>query len=93
MRLIRPLGRTFAKSARAADLILKGHNVATEDILGSLDANSEIPNKTDLAGAQPMTAMEVSSLLADLTTVASVFGGDTQTALFIKAAGINAVIE
>tara|TARA_B100000029_G_scaffold146623_1_gene141950 strand:- start:2923 stop:3258 length:336 start_codon:yes stop_codon:yes gene_type:complete len=93
MRLVRPLGRTFAQAAHRAGVIQQSHQQTTKAILDSLDAGSEIPNKTDLAGATAMTVEDVAGLLADLAVVESSFGPADNTARYLKAAGLNAVIE
>jgi len=93
MRLIRPVGGTFAQSAHRAGVIIQGYDASTKAIIDSLDAGSEIPNKTDLSGAQPMTVEDVGSMVDDLTEVSSSFGTDAKLSVYIKAAGINAVIE
>ena len=93
MRLIRPIGGTFAQSAQKAGVIIQGYNASAKAIIDTLDPGSEIPNKTDLAGAQPMTVEDVDSMVSDLTEVSSSFGTDEKLAIYIKAAGINSVIE
>ena len=62
-KIIRTLGRTFAKAARDAALIAESHQLNT------------------------------ASVLDDLDVVAASFGGEDKTLVYIKAAGVNAILE
>lgn len=92
-RIVRPLGRTFAKAARDAALIAESHQLNTASVLGDLDAGAEIPNTTGLANATSLSKEELQSLLDDLVLVAASFGGEDKTLVYIKAAGVNAILE
>jgi hypothetical protein len=92
-KIIRPLGRTFAKAARDAALIAESHQLNTASVLDDLDAGAEIPNTTGLANATSLSKEELQSLLGDLVLVAASFGGEDKTLVYIKAAGVNAILE
>ena len=92
-KIIRPLGRTFAKAARDAALIAESHQLNTASVLDDLDVGAEIPNTTGLANATSLSKEELQSLLDDLALVAASFGGEDKTLVYIKAAGVNAILE
>ena len=92
-RLIRPLGRTFARAARDAALIAESHQLNTASVLDALDEGAEIPNTTGLANATSLSKEELQSLLDDLDLVADSFGAIPKQVVYIKAAGVNAILE
>ena len=92
-KIVRPLGRTFAKAARDAALIAESHQLNTAPVLDALDAGAELPHTPGLANAVSLSKEELQSLLDDLTLVAASFGGEDKTLVYIKAAGVRTILE
>lgn len=91
MLLVRPTGGMFAKSAAKAKLIAQDSVVSgAAALIAGLDGT--IPNKTNLAGALPMSAADCQTMLAQLDAIASTYGTDANTELYIRAAGVNAIL-
>lgn len=89
---VRPAAGTFAQSANSAKLIGEsGAVTGAISLVSSLDSGT-IPNKTNLAEAQPLDPSQVEELLADLAAVAATYGTPEKTSLQIRAVGVNAII-
>ncbi len=90
---VRPAAGTFAQSAHTAELIgASGSVTGAVSLIDSLDSGT-IPNRTNLAEAQPLTPDQVKELLADLAAVAATYGTPEKSALQIAACGVNAIIR
>ena len=89
---VRPAAGTFAQSSHTAKLIQQsGQVTGAVSLIDSLDAGT-IPNKTNLAEAQPLEPSQVQELLADLAAVAATYGTPEKSALQLAACGVNAII-
>ena len=91
--ILRPSAVTFAQQAHTAKVVTMGISEVTDSILPLLEPEAEIPNKTGLAGAQPLTRTDVEVLVAALQQVADSYDTDEDLALFVKAAGMNALFS
>ena len=91
--ILRPSAVTFAQQAHTAKVVTMGISETTSVILPQLDIDAEIPNRTGLAGAQSLTRADVEVLVAALQQVADTYDTDEDLALFVKAAGMNALFN
>tara|TARA_R110000824_G_scaffold6238_3_gene28886 strand:+ start:2848 stop:3135 length:288 start_codon:yes stop_codon:yes gene_type:complete len=91
--ILRPSAVTFAQQAHIAKVVTMGISETTSVILPQLDLDADIPNKTGLAGAQPLTRVDVEVLVAALQQVADTYDTDEDLELFVKAAGMNALFN
>ena len=91
MSHVRPAAGVFAQSTNNAQWILSsGDANSAIELIQSLDSGT-IPQKTGLADALPLTPAETLQLVADLQKVVDEFA--SQSDLFIKACGVNAIIR
>jgi len=92
MLLVRPTGGSFARSSAKAKLIGQDSVVSgAAALIASLDSGT-VPNKTNLAGALPMSPANCQTMLAQLDAIASTYGTDANTEIYIRAAGVNAIL-
>jgi hypothetical protein len=91
LTLLRPAAAEMARAVTVAEMIAATHNTSCIDALAALGAADKIPNKTDLAGAQPLTASEVDKLVMQVAGVVTAFDSTENLELYVKAAGVNSV--
>ena len=91
MSHVRPAAGVFAQSTNNAQWILSSGDANNAiALIQSLDAGT-IPQETNLADALALTPAETLQLVADLQKVVDEFA--SQSDLFIKACGVNAIIR
>lgn len=56
-----------------------------------LDAGEEVPNTTNLAGAEGLLKEEVAELSGDVQDIGDTFSLPAKQALYLKACGLNAL--
>jgi hypothetical protein len=91
LRELRPAAIQFAASAHRASLLGASYGTQVESILSLLDAGAEIPNTTNLAGAEGLLKEEVEELSGDVQDIGDAFSSPEKQAIYLKACGLNAL--
>jgi len=89
--ILRASSGEFAQTLQKIGAI-KDYYVANEldTVMGTIDADELIPNKTGLAGAVDMEQQETMVLIANLNSALIAYDVESQRLIRVKAAGINA---
>jgi hypothetical protein len=95
----RALVGQFTQLLADANLIAAQWGNGASVIMGTVDNTELIPNASGLADAQSMTRANVVTMMNDITTISATAAGssgsyftDVKRALYVSAAGINAVV-
>ena len=91
LKELRPAAIQFAGSAHRASLLGASYLNQVAPVLGLLDAGEEIPNTTNLAGAEGLLKEEVEELSGDVQDIGDAFSSPAKQAIYLKACGLNAL--
>ena len=91
LKELRPAAIQFAASAHRASLLGASFETQVEPILDLLDAGEEIPNTTNLAGAEGLLKEDVEELSGDVQDIGDAFSSPAKQAIYLKACGLNAL--
>ena len=91
LRELRPAAIQFAASAHQASLLGASYLNQVVPVLGLLDAGEEIPNTTNLAGAEGLLKEDVEELSGDVQDIGDTFSSPGKQAIYLKACGLNAL--
>jgi len=91
LNLLRPAAIQFASSAHRASLLGASFDNQVAPVLGLLDAGEEIPNTTNLAGAEGLLKEDVEELSGDVQDIGDAFSSPAKQAIYLKACGLNAL--
>lgn len=92
LNALRPAAIQFANSAHRAGLLDTSFQNQVVPILALLDAGEEIPNSTNLAGAEGLLKEEVEELSQDVQDIGDAFSSPDKQAIYLKACGLNSLI-
>lgn len=92
LKLLRPAAIQFASSAHRASLLGASFDNQVQPVLDLLDAGEEIPNTTNLAGAEGLLKEEVVELSQDVQDIGDAFSTPGKQAIYLKACGLNSLV-
>lgn len=90
---LRPLAGQGARYLFGANALLLDWANYADALVTQLDAGAFVPNKTGLAGAQPLAKEDIESLVSDLQSILTSYGTLPKQQLQAKACGAANLIS